>query len=51
MKILPNITNISCSRFKTLNESYTLVNFNDNNEVALSYKETDKSNFDILSEI
>lgn len=51
MKVLPEISNMSCSRFKTLNDSYTLINFNNDTNVALSYKESENSNFDILSDL
>ena len=50
MKVLPEILNIQASRINTLNESYTLLCFN-NNEVAVSYKETPKSDFNILSDL
>lgn len=51
MKILPNIIDMNCSRLAELKDNYTLVTFNESKEVALSYKETDKSNFDILSDL
>lgn len=51
MKILPKITDMKCSRLAQLKENYTLVTFNNSNNVALSFVETDKSNFDILSDL
>ena len=51
MKVLPKILNIKFSRLKALDETYTIINFNDNKEIAISYKETPKSDFNILSDL
>lgn len=51
MKLLPEINKMDCSRLSELKESYTIVNFNGNKDIALSFVETSKSDFDILSDL
>lgn len=51
MKVLPKITNMKCGRVPSLVENYIVVNFNNDSNVSLAYKETESSDFNVLQDL